>query len=84
MTDKNNFAAPWYRPELRATRDRIGTLWGNLNDVNGDVTLTDEFLSLSAIERADILKDILAIVTEAYNAAVLDLRSAHVAIGQTP
>lgn len=72
---KVNFAAPWVCPENRAARDRIGTLWGNLGEVNGDVTFTDEFNSMDALTRADILKDILGLIEEAYGAAVRDLHN---------
>lgn len=46
---------------------RIGTLWCSKNEIDGDVTLNDEFDSLHRIEKLDLLSDIIGMLQREYN-----------------
>lgn len=49
---------------------RIGTLWADYTDVDGDATLTADFLDQSPLTRADILQDIIGVLQREYELAV--------------
>jgi hypothetical protein len=46
---------------------RIGTLWCSKSDIDGDVTLNDEFDSLDRISKLDLLSDVIGMLRREYN-----------------
>ncbi|CAB4145934.1 hypothetical protein UFOVP1204_38 [uncultured Caudovirales phage] len=73
MADR--FAAQWAKDiaDMRHKGRRIGTLWINDNEMTGDATLTGPFLNMSALERADVLIDVIGVLQREYQLAVAGL-----------
>ena len=71
---KDRFAGIWRTPLYRHKGTRIGTLWLDRGGIEGDVTITTDFLDMSAIERADVLNDIIGLLTDEYALAVSQMR----------
>jgi hypothetical protein len=68
MTDR--FAGLGYQG-TRHKGKRLGTLWFT-NNVDGDVTLAPLFDELDALERLDVLTDIIGLLQREYDLALLD------------
>ena len=54
---------------------RIGTLWIKESEITGDVTLTEDFLERGALERADVLKDIIGVLEREYDKSLYAMRN---------
>lgn len=53
---------------------RVGTIWMDTNDVQGEVTISDSFDSIECpLMKADILKDIIGLLQHEYDAVVNEL-----------
>ena len=63
MTDR--FAASLDECGKRHKGVRVGTVWAR--DASGDVTLSTDFLNWPTLERLDILKDTIGVLTREYN-----------------
>ena len=66
MRKPERFAGESYEGE-RTKGTRIGTLWLKENVVEGDVTLTLEFLGLDGITKLDVLGDIIGLLEREVN-----------------
>lgn len=64
MADK--FTRDWYTKRHKGVR--MGTLWCSSSDVDGDITLSPQFLALTPLERLDILGDYIGLLTREYQA----------------
>jgi len=67
---RDRFAAAFASVGDRHKGRRIGTIWRNVSEETGDVTLTVEFLDLDALTRADVLQDAIGVLEREYALAV--------------
>jgi hypothetical protein len=51
----------------RYRKGKIGTIWWSEIDVEGDVTMSEDFLSADWLTKADALSDVIALLTREYN-----------------
>jgi hypothetical protein len=68
MRKPERFAGETYEGE-RTKGTRIGTLWLKESMVEGDVTLTLEFLGMDGITKLDVLGDIIGLLEREVNLA---------------
>jgi hypothetical protein len=52
---------------------RIGTLWWNFNIAEGDVTVSELFDDMGALERIDALNDVIGLLKKEHEKCALDL-----------
>ena len=75
MTRDRHIGATAPRPGVdRHKSIRIGTLWRNAS-MEGDVTMTTDFLDLSNIEKLDVLRDALWFLHAEYEATLKGLHA---------
>ena len=67
---KDRFAGAFRDVGRRHKGKRIGTLWIDCEESTGDATLTADFLDMQALERADVLLDIIGVLQAEYELAV--------------
>jgi len=73
MTDRKSLNARWgFGPLNKEGRVDIGVLRCDI-DASGDVLLSEQFLAQPAITRADVLQEILGLITSEYNRAVQEM-----------
>jgi len=74
---EERFAADvdWEIADSRHTGHRIGMLWANFDDGSGDATLTLEFSDQPALTRADVLKDIIGVLSREYDNTVQQMNT---------
>jgi hypothetical protein len=51
----------------RYRKGKIGTIWWSEIDGEGDVTMSEDFLSADWLTKADALSDVIALLTREYN-----------------
>ena len=66
----DRFAAAWADVGTRHKRRRVGTIWADYDDGDGDVTLTVGFLNEAPLMKADILGDAIGLLQREYDLAV--------------
>lgn len=71
MADK--FTRNWNHERHKGIR--MGTLWGATWDVDGDVTLSPQFLAQSALARLDMLGDFIGLLQREYDATQKELHA---------
>lgn len=69
MADK--FTRDWNHDRHKGIR--MGTLWCARGDVDGDITLSPQFLAESAMARLDMLGDFIGLLNREYEATSKEL-----------
>jgi hypothetical protein len=69
MKKPERFAGEEYKGERRKGT-RFGTLWVNYDTGEGDVTVTLEFCERGWLLRADVLSDVIGLLSREYDKAV--------------
>jgi hypothetical protein len=69
MRKPERFAGFSYKGE-RHKGTRFGTLWADYETGEGDVTITLEFCDESWLMRADLLQDVIKLLTREYEQAL--------------
>ena len=78
MSDNYRMAAEWETGLERHKGESLGHLY--MKNGSGDVTIAKSFDGLPPIERADILKDVIGLLTREYDKALRDMRPASQAV----
>ena len=71
---KEEYAAADMTEVPRHRGKKIGTLWLDRSEMSGDVTITTDFSCMTALERADVLQDLVGVLHAEYMLAIAEMR----------